>query len=222
MKIIFQLSLLLFAGLVSCKNDDEQFDATGVFEAKEIIVSAESSGQILQLNLEEGSSLTAGQSVGLIDCEDLNLQKSQLEASLEALSARKNSAGPQVEVLKTQLVSQEKALAAQKEQLMVLEREQRRVQNLAKSDAIPAKQVDDINGQVAVLTRQIAASESQLSITRQQMKSQQEQVSIANRAVMSETKPMQERISQVENRIGKCSIVNPVNGTVLVKYAEQN
>ncbi len=222
MKNMFVTGSLLLGSLVSCNSNQEDFDATGVFEAKEIIVSAESSGQLLTFDLEEGATLTAGQKVGLIDCENLNLQKSQLEASLDALPAKKNSAGPQIEILKTQLVSQEKALAAQREQLQVLEREQRRVQNLAKSDAVPARQADDINGQVAILTRQIAAAESQLAITRQQMKSQQEQVAIANKAVMSETRPMQERIAQVENMIGKCSVINPVSGTVLVKYAEQN
>ncbi|KPM47788.1 HlyD family secretion protein [Jiulongibacter sediminis] len=222
MKSIYSIGSLLLLGLISCDKDKNEFDATGVFEAKEIIVSAETSGQILQLNLEEGTQLTAGQSVGLIDCENLNLQKSQLEASLEALGAKRTSAGPQVEVLKAQLASQEKALSAQEEQLQVLEREQNRVQNLAKSDAVPTKQLDDINGQVAVLTKQIAAAESQLAITRQQMKAQQDQITIANRAVMSESKPMQERIAQVENMMDKCAIENPVNGTVLVKYAEEN
>lgn len=222
MKSIYSIGSLLLLGLVSCNKDQNEFDATGVFEAKEIIVSAETSGQILQLNLEEGTPLTAGQTVGLIDCENLNLQKAQLEASLEALGAKRNSAGPQVEVLKTQLVSQEKVLSAQKEQLQLLEREQKRVENLAKSDAVPSKQLDDINGQVSVLSKQIAAAESQLAITRQQMQAQQDQIAIANRAVMSESKPMQERIAQVENMISKCAIENPVNGTVLVKYAEEN
>lgn len=222
MKSIYSIGSLLLLGLVSCNKDNNDFDATGVFDATEVIVSAETAGQILSLDIEEGSQLTAGQNVGLIDCENLDLQKAQLEASLDAISAKRNSAGPQVEVLKTQLNTQEKTLAAQREQLQVLEREQGRVENLVKADAVPTKQLDDVNGQVAVLTKQIAAAESQLAIIRQQMKAQQEQIAIANRAVMSETKPMEERIAQVQNMMDKCSIINPLNGTVLIKYAEAN
>lgn len=222
MKSIYSIGSLLVLGLISCNKEENDFDATGVFEAKEIIVSAETAGQIVSFDIEEGMLLSTGQQVGLIDCENLNLQKSQLEASMDALSAKTNSAGPQLEVLKTQLVSQQKTLAAQNEQLGVLKIEQRRMQNLAASDAVPAQKLDEINGKVAVLEKQIEAAGSQLEITRQQMKAQQDQIAIANRAVMSEAKPMRERIAQVENMIGKCTVTNPVKGTVLTKYAEEN
>jgi HlyD family secretion protein len=206
----------------SCKNGDNAFDASGVFEAKEIIVSAETGGKILELNIEEGSSVKAGEVIGLVECQDLNLQKAQLEASMDALSAKQNSAAPQVKILREQLNSQTKQLAVQKEQLSVLEREQSRVESLVKAEAVPTKQLDDISGNVSVLRKQIEAAESISNVTRQQIKSQEAQIGIGNRAVMSEKKPMEQRIAQVQNMIGKCQIVNPVDGSVLVKYAEQN
>lgn len=217
--------LLIFASLVvmmGCNNGENQFDATGVFEATEIIISSETSGKILSLTLEEGDELSEGQSIGNIDCENLTLQKAQAEASLEAISAKTNSAAPQVEILKQQLNSQQKQLSAQRAQLGVMEKEQKRVQNLVKAEAIPTKQLDDVNGQVEVLQKQIEAAESQLGVTRQQIKSQEQQIGIANRAVLSERKPMQERIAQVANMMENCSLVNPIKGTVLVKYAETN
>ena len=67
------------------------------------------------------------------------------------------------------------------------------------AEAVPSKQLDDVNGQMEVLQKQIEAAESQMGVTRQQIKSQEQQIEIANRAVLSERKPMQERIAQVEN-----------------------
>ncbi|SOE20806.1 HlyD family secretion protein [Spirosomataceae bacterium TFI 002] len=217
--------LLIFASLVvmmGCNNGENQFDATGVFESTEVIISSETSGKILSLTLEEGDELSEGQPIGNIDCENLTLQKAQAEASLEAISAKTNSPAPQVEILKQQLNSQQKQLSAQRAQLGVMEKEQKRVQNLVKAEAIPTKQLDDVNGQVEVLQKQIEAAESQLGVTRQQIKSQEQQIGIANRAVLSERKPMQERIAQVANMMENCSLVNPIKGTVLVKYAETN
>lgn len=215
-------SILLAVLTFSCKSGDSEFDASGVFEATEIIVSSESSGKILELNLEEGDELKAGTQVGLIDCENLELQKLQAEATLEAINAKTNSATPQVAIFKQQMASQEKQIATLKAQLKVLNREQNRVESLVKAEAIPTKQLDDVNGQVDILEKQIIAAESQLNVTKQQISSQEQQVGIGNRAVLSERKPMEGKIAQVNNLIENCTIVNPIDGLVLVKYAENN
>ena len=48
------LSLL---SLGACKNSDQTFDASGVFEADEVVISSESIGKILSLEVEEGTTL---------------------------------------------------------------------------------------------------------------------------------------------------------------------
>ena len=55
------------------------FDATGTFEATEVVVSAEAAGRILRFDAEEGDVLEAGRQVGAIDTVQLYLQKLQLE-----------------------------------------------------------------------------------------------------------------------------------------------
>lgn len=39
---------------VACKGNDNQFDATGTFEATEVIVSSEATGRYLRLDITEG------------------------------------------------------------------------------------------------------------------------------------------------------------------------
>lgn len=81
-------SILLLLGLSACKSNDQDFDASGVFEADEVVISSEAIGKILQFDVEEGSTLKAGQVVGNVDCKNLTLQKAQIEASMEALGQK--------------------------------------------------------------------------------------------------------------------------------------
>lgn len=206
---------------ISCKSDRQEFDATGVFEAEEVIVSAESSGKLLDFKVSEGDNLKEGQEVGLVDCRNINLQKSQVQASIEALKQKENNANPQILIYGKQAESSRTALAIQKVQLRILEHEQKRIQNLVDANAVPTKQLDDITGQVEILKKQMEGTQSQLAVIIQQIASQKEQVQIQNRGILSESQPLKVRILQIEEQLGHCKIINPIAGTVLVKYAEK-
>ncbi len=211
--------LFLLLGFVGCKSSDQDFDASGVFEADEVIISSESVGKILRFDVEEGAELKAGQVIGSVDCKNLSLQKAQIEANITALGQKTNDATPQTQIVREQLISQQRQIATQREQLRILERERKRIENLVKAEAVPAKQLDDVEGQIDILKKQIEATESQVSVLNQQIKSQQQQVSIQNRGVLSERKPLEERIAQMDDQLQRCTITNPIDGTVLVKYA---
>lgn len=212
-------SLFLLLGFAACKSSDQDFDASGVFEADEVIISSEAVGKILRFDVEEGTELKAGQVIGSIDCKNLSLQKAQVEAGISALGQKTNDATPQTQIVREQLISQQRQIATQREQLRILERERKRIDNLVKAEAVPAKQLDDVEGQIDILKKQIEATESQVSVLNQQIKSQQQQVSIQNRGVLSERKPMEERIAQLDDQLQRCTITNPIDGTVLIKYA---
>lgn len=215
-------SLFLLISLAACKGGDQEFDASGVFEANEVVISSEAVGKILRFEIEEGSSLKVGQVIGSVDCKNLSLQKAQIEASINALGQKTNDAAPQTQILREQLNSQQRQIATQREQLRILEHERKRLSNLVKAEAAPAKQLDDVEGQIDILKKQIETTESQVAVINQQIKSQQQQISIQNRGVLSERKPLQERIAQFDDQLQRCNITNPIEGTVLVKYATTN
>ena len=73
---IYPLIVLLLA---SCSNKND-YDASGIFEATTVTVSAETSGKILTMNVTEGDSLDLGQQVGLVDTTLLSLQYRQLQS----------------------------------------------------------------------------------------------------------------------------------------------
>jgi HlyD family secretion protein len=188
--------LLAFISLltISCAQTDSEFDATGNFEADEIIISAEAAGKILRLDIEEGSELKSQSAIGLIDTTQLYLKKKQLEYSIRAVNAKQPNATIQ--------------LAAIQEQIETAGREKKRVENLLKDDAATQKQLDDINSQLDLLQRQYSATQSTLNITKQ--------------SLQSETLPLQAQLEQVQDQIKKSQIINPINGTVLTLFAKQN
>ncbi len=206
----------------ACDNNNFEYDASGIFEAREVIVSAEMAGKLTRFSISEGNLLKANQVVGSIDCDNMVLQKAKVRASIDALNQKRNEAEPQVAILKEQYRTHQKQIAAQQEQLKVLEKEKQRLHNLVKAKAATPKQLDDITGQIDVLKVKIESAESQLGVIEQQIQSHKRMVTIQNRALLSEQQPLEVQTSLLDEQIENCTIKNPINGTVLVKYAEAN
>ncbi|HAO46055.1 MAG TPA: HlyD family efflux transporter periplasmic adaptor subunit [Ferruginibacter sp.] len=224
MKSIVKKTMPLFIGVLaaSCNGGNSRYDASGTFEAEEVIVSAEATGKILQLNVQEGSLLAKDSIIGRIDPTAIELQKEQASSSVSALQQKTNDASPQVQVLESQITLQSKQVAVDEEQLKVLQKEQQRFQKLVAADAVPAKQLDDINGQVSVLKERIIAGKSQLNVLQNQISAQRRLVAIQNRGILSEKEPMEKRVALIQDQLNKTTITNPLTGTVLTKYAQQN
>lgn len=186
--------LLFFILLFSCKSKDNNYDASGYFEAVETIVSAQANGQILSLNVDEGQELAAGQQVGQIDSTQIYLTLQQVQSQRGAVLSRKPDIGSQTAVLKEQITTAKRELA--------------RVERLAAGNAATQKQMDDARSAVAVLQKQLDAQQTSLSN--------------ASSSVSKEGSPLEVQMSLLKDQLNKTHIINPVNGTVLVKYVEQN
>jgi len=205
-KLIVTLISAIAVLFAACNRNGQKFDASGTFEVDEVIVSAEQTGKILSFNVNEGQAIPQQQVVGIIDAENLSLQKEQIQASIEALHEKTSDVKPQIQLLQEQL-------AVQQSQLGNLQHERTRIENLLKQDAATGKQLDDINSQIDVLQKQ-------MDVTRQQINVQRTNVNTQNRTVLSEKKPLEKRVAQLSEQISKANIINPVNGTVITKYAE--
>ncbi len=202
----FFLSLLIIVSLQACSNKKDAYDASGSFEADEVIVSSQLSGQLLSFHIDEGDSLAQGQVVGVIDSTNLALQKAQVKATIQALAKKTSSVAPQIELLQNQM-------AVQQSQLENLQHEKERTERLIKADAATGKQLDDLNSQIEIVQKQ-------MDVTKQQIAVQRSNTSTQNRSILSETAPLQKQAAQVEDQISKAKIVNPISGTVITKYAE--
>ena len=192
--------------LLSCGGKNGKYDASGTFEADEVIVSAELPGKILRLDIEEGHSVAKDSIVGVLDAENISLQKEQVEANIQALGEKTSDVSPQVKLLENQL-------EVQRSKLNNLLHERTRIEKLLKQDAATGKQLDDINSEIDV-------AEKNIDVTQQQINVQRNSVATQNRSILSESKPLQKRVAQLDDQLSKANIVNPVDGTVITKYAE--
>lgn len=193
-KLFSIIFFLITILLISCSNGNGDFDATGTFESEEVIVSSEAMGKLLKFDVEEGMILKQDQIVGLVDTTQLHLKKKQLESTIKSVLSKQPDIPTQ--------------LAAIQEQIATAEREKKRIENLVKSDAATTKQLDDINSQLDVLNKQFDATKSSLTITKQ--------------GIRSETLPLIAQVEQIEDQINKSIIRNPIDGTVLTRYAMQD
>lgn len=221
MKLWILISSTLLILFYSCNGNGHKFDATGVFESDEIIVSSEATGKIVEFKVKEGMDLQKDSIVGRIDPIQYELQKEQLNASISAIDDKRLSADPQVKILQSQELLQQDQLKGIQIQLNTAITERNRIEKLVKVDAAPAKQLDDLNAQVDILKQQLKTAESQIQVTRQQILSQRELTAIQNRGITSEKEPLEKRMAMAEDYLSKSKIVNPVSGTVLTLYMHE-
>ena len=190
-----RIIVLLISGIFilnACSENGDQADAYGNFESTDQLVMPEMAGKLLWLHAEEGKSLTKGDTVALVDTTQLHLKKKQVLASIRAVRGKLQDATPQVELYS--------------KQIQVLEKERKRVASLLEADAATQKQLDDLQGKIDVL-------EQQINTTR-------DQVSLANRSILSQIPPLESQIEQIEEQIDRSYVINPRNGTVLLKLVE--
>ena len=147
-KILYIISLPIL--LLACQSDNDTADAYGNFEAETVIVSAETPGKILELNIEKGDKIEAGFSTALIDTVQLHLRLLQLDAQQTAIAAKRQSIQSQIAVFEEQKAN--------------LKINEERIQKMLKDGAATQKQLDDIQGQISVIDKQIANTKTQFTL----------------------------------------------------------
>lgn len=177
--------------LTACHNTSD-YDATGIFEATTVTISAETSGKILSMNISEGDSILAGQNIAVVDTALLVLQKHQIESQRQSAESSSPDIAVQAASLRTQIAHQQ--------------HECDRYGRLLADGAATQKQYDDAKAQLSVLNGQLNALLSTLGKNR---------TSISDNAVA-----IQYQSEQIVEQIAKSKVNSPLTGTVLVKYAE--
>ncbi|KAA3622311.1 MAG: HlyD family efflux transporter periplasmic adaptor subunit [Flavobacterium sp.] len=189
MKIIIMV-LASVSLLIACSDNSNKADGYGNFESTEITVSAENTGKLKSFTIDEGAIIMPDEIVGYIDTIPLHLKKEQLLVQKEVINAKSKGVLSQIQVLQAKLKT--------------ANTNKTRIENLIKDNAGTQKQLDDIDGEIAVLNNSIRSIE------------------IQNAPVVNELKSIDVQLEQLNDQIEKCRISNPIHGTVLSKYTEPN
>jgi HlyD family secretion protein len=186
------LSLMVF-GFVACNSTEFKYDASGTFEATEIMVSSEATGLLESFSIKEGNNLKKGEYLGYVDSTQLYLKKLQLLTAQKAINSRRPDVAVQI--------------SATKEQIAKAELEKARVENLFKDNVATQKQLDDVVSQLNVLKKSLNAQINSLNTS----------VNSLN----EESASYEIQVAQLDDQLSKCKIINPIDGIVLNKYTEE-
>lgn len=178
--------------LISSCSDKQAYDATGIFEATTVTVSAETTGKIMDMTVSEGDSVVAGNMMALVDTTMLGLQKKQIISQQQSTEAMAPDISAQAAALRSQIAHQQ--------------HETERQEKLLAAGATTRKQYDDAAAMLRTLRDQLAATLSSLGKNRS---------SISENAIA-----LQYQREQIEDQISRSQVTAPITGTVLVEYAE--
>ena len=191
MKKIFYFALLSCV-LVSCKKKEE-YNATGIFEATTVTVSAETAGNIVSMPFVEGDSVTLGQNISMIETTMFAIQIKQLQSQRKSADNSTPDITAQAAALKTQIAHQQQEVD--------------RFGRLLEDGATTRKTYDDAVACLKTLQGQLDALLSTLNNSK--------------RTISDNSEAITYQIDQIKEQIEKCHIPAPLSGTILTKLAEQ-
>ncbi len=186
MRTLLFLSLILILG--ACSNNKNKPDAYGNFETDEVIVSAENNGKIILTAFKEGEKVTQGAVMAVTDTVNLVLQRNQLLAQKESVLAQKAGLYAQIAVSDQQITN--------------VQKDQVRIKKMLADGAATPKQMDDIDGQIALTGKQKKAYAAQIT------------------AIEMNAEAVDAQIAVLNDKIGSSVVKAPISGIILEKYAE--
>lgn len=140
------LAAVLFG---ACSGKDESsFTLTGLMDATTVRVSAQTPGTIVAVNFDEGTAVSAGQTLAEIETEKLGYQIGQSSAAIEELSRQRASAELQL-----------RAAVIQRDNT---QKKYERFAALLASHAATQQSVDDLKAQLDAANEQLKAARASL------------------------------------------------------------
>jgi len=211
MRLVRFAFVVLFIGvlpLAGC-TDGDGADAHGNFEAEAVTVSSEVGGQLLRFTVEEGDRLPAG-TPGTVESRDSLSRSKEAPRRAEVglvdttnLALQRRELKSRRKSVRSKITSVSAEVDVLTEQLQAARRELERMRTLHKGDAAPERKVDQAEDEVRVLEQRIEATRTQKA------------------SLTDEIQAINEQIAQVNERIQKSRIVNPIEGTVLETYVAE-
>ena len=204
------IALLLLAG---CGSDhDGAIEASGTLEAIEVNVASQVSGQLLRLDVEEGSQVKRGDTLAVIDHDILELQLKQAQAGIDLAES-------QYALLKN---------GARKEDIQSAEEMVRQTESAAQTAETDYNRIKDLYETRTVSQKQYEDAESRYTITQAQLSSaKQNLLKLKTFARPEDLQAARARVDQakaqaglIRKHISDSYIIAPVSGTVTSKPVE--
>jgi HlyD family secretion protein len=211
-KILFAFVLIYTAG---CGNGNEKntISASGNIEATNAVVSSRVTGQVIAIKYDEGTRVNEGDTVMIIDHDNLEIQ-------LKQAIAAENAADAQLKLLKegarSEDIQQAKdAVKQSKINMELAERDFNRMKQLFASNTITKKQFDDTRARYELTQAQYNSAQENLKKMKNFARPEQIKQAQAN------LNRQKAAVDLLKKNISDSYVVSPITGFIVQKYAEK-
>ena len=210
---IIVLCLAVFAGLSCAGNGAKDIiTASGTIEAIEVNVASKVAGELLELDVREGTRVKPGDKLAVVDHATLDIQLRQAEAGVRLAEAQ---LALLVKGARAEDIRQAEAALKQAEAfLTVAEDDARRMRELAKTGSVTPKQRDDAEARLTVAAAQRNAAAEALNKVRTLARPEEIRAAEARLAQAVAAADL------LKKMIADCTITAPAGGIVTHKAVE--
>jgi HlyD family secretion protein len=210
----------------------------GTVDANQVVVSPKIMGRIERLAVDEGTEVKVGQTVAVLDAQELTADRQAAEALLASLRHQvlqtrateeqtlgETSSG--VVNAQARLRAAEATLAQAQADLQRIESDSRRAIALAKEGVASQQQADQAEAQLKAQQAFARAAEDQVNAAKADLATAQARTHQAHAAestvaaTRSQQLNAQAQLEAAEARLGYTKIAAPVSGTVTVRAARE-
>jgi len=210
----------------------------GTVDANQVVVSPKIMGRIERLAVDEGTEVQAGQTVAVLDSQELTADRQAAEALLASLrhqvaqtrateeqTAGETSSG--VVNAQARLRAAQATLAQAQADLQRIESDTRRAVALAQQGVASQQQADQAEAQLKAQQAFVRAAEDQVNAAKADLETAQARTHQAHAAestvaaTRSQELNAQAQLEAAEARLGYTKIAAPVSGTVTVRAARE-
>jgi HlyD family secretion protein len=200
---------------------------SGYVEATEVQVAAEVGGRLVELAVDEGDRVAAGQVVARLDTRDAELALARLRAEREQAVAQRRllEAGARIEDIsqaRAQVHSAEEDLRAAQAEVAAAAADLERFESLLRTNAGSVKQRDDAatrrevaEARVRAATARVAAARAALA--RLEAGARREELDAARARVAA----VDAQIAVLEKSVADATVVSPVAGVVTLRLVDR-
>lgn len=189
---------------------------SGRVEGDDSAVAPKTTGRILEIRVREGDSVQAGDTIAVLDDEQVRAREEQAHAAFIQFDARAKSANDQIAVLQEQLRQSEAEVAQQEASYQLALFDKDAYTRLAKSGAVSERQGKLAESTAEQQAAAVAAAKQHVATVRMQLAQQQAEIAGAN----ASTQQARAQLLEAQENRRDLIVTAPFSGTVATRTAE--
>jgi HlyD family secretion protein len=217
------LPILVVAGVIVWKVffsappvPDNVILLSGRVEGDDSAVAPKTNGRILDVRVREGDSVQAGDTIAVLDDEQVRAREEQARFALLQSEARAKSANDQIAVLDAQLQQGEAELAQQEASYKLADFDRDAYTRLAKSGAVSERQGKQAEATAEQQAAAVAAAKRRVAAIQMQIAQQHAEIA----SVAASTQQMRAQLVEAQANRQDLIVKAPFAGTVATRTAE--